>query len=213
MRRLLLAAVALVVLLVVADRVAVAAAQRDIARRVQHDQHLGSRPSVSIGGFPFLTQLISGTYDDVTVSVDDVRVGALQVSMFDAHLVGAHVSFGDVVSQHISRVPVDRASAELVLTYADLNTWLRPRHLHLGPASGGKVRVTASGSVASASAAASGPGRLSVQGDTVTITAGPGLDIQIPLPGLPFRMRLNAVKATQEGVVVSGFADALVLRP
>jgi len=37
--------------------------------------------------------------------------------------------------------------------------------------------------------------------------------VRIPLPGLPFHLHLNTAKATQEGIVVGGFADDLVLRP
>jgi hypothetical protein len=209
MRKLIVSVLILVALLAVADRVAVSAAQRDVARRIQVDQHLRSTPSVTIGGFPFLTQLVAGTYDDVTVTVRGLHSGALAVSRLTAHAHGVHVSFGDVLAQHISRVPIDRATAQVVLSYADLNAYLAGQHLRVGPGSGGAVRLT--GTVAGV--AVSADAQLSVRGDAVVLSPGSGVaGVEIPLPGLPFQTHLNSVKATQAGIVVSGSATGLVLR-
>ncbi|MDQ1697791.1 MAG: hypothetical protein QOJ03_3144 [Frankiaceae bacterium] len=213
MRRLLITLVVLIGLLVVADRVAVTAAQRDVARRIQVDQHLQSQPDVKIGGFPFLTQLIGGTYDDVTVSVGDLTSGQLDISSLRVQLRGVHVSFGDVISQHISRVPVDRAAARVVLSYADLNDWLgASKGLRVEPAAGGQVRVT-TGTNNDSNLGLSGTARPSVRGDSVVLTVAGSAEVEIPLSGLPFGMQLNAVKATQEGIIVSATANGLVLQP
>jgi hypothetical protein len=213
MRRLFFLLVVLLALLVIADRVAVTAAQRDVAKRIQVDQGLQSQPGVTIGGFPFLTQLIGGTYDDVTVSVGGLTSGGLRISSLRVQLRGVHVSLGDVVTQHVSRVPVDRADARVVLSYPDLNDWLASKGLRVEPAPGDQVHVTAVGAGSHVAGGVSADGRVSVRGASVVISGPAGLAIEIPLPGLPFQMHLNAVKAAQEGIVVSADAAGLVLRP
>ena len=116
MRRLVVALVAIVALLVVADRVAVLAADHVVAGRIQADQQLDSRPSVSIHGFPFLTQALGGKYDDVTLTLHDLRKGGVPIRTLRVRLRGVHVPLGAVVSQHLRSVPIDRAEATVVVT-------------------------------------------------------------------------------------------------
>jgi hypothetical protein len=209
MRRLLISLVVIVGLLVVADRVALTAAERNVANRIQVEQHLSSRPDVTIRGFPFLTQLVAGDYHDVDVTVHGLHAGSLAVSRLTAHLHGVHVSFGDVIAQHVKRVPIDRADAEVVLTYADLDTFLSGRGIQLSPAGSGAVTVTAT----VAGVTAHGTARVSVRGDAVELTPTGNLPaVEIPLPGLPFHVRLESVQATTKGLVVRGAAEGLVLR-
>jgi hypothetical protein len=208
-RRLLILVVVLAGLFVVVDRVAVVAAQRDVARRIQTDQGLRAAPQVAIHGFPFLTQLVAGRYDDVDVDLRNLHAGALTVSRLTAHLHGVHVSFGDVLAQHVSRVPIDRATADVVLSFADLNRFLAGKGIRLAPAGHAAVRVTATvGGVS-----VHGDAQVSTRGDAVELTAGGSLPaVEIPLPGLPFKVHLKSVQVTQNGLVVSGSADGLVLR-
>jgi hypothetical protein len=78
-RRSLIVLVVLVVVLgglfVVADRVAANAAESRIAEQAQAEMKnrgitSASRPAASVGGFPFLTQVLGGTYQKVTITVD-----------------------------------------------------------------------------------------------------------------------------------------------
>ena len=71
-RRVLIVVAVLAVLLVGADRAAVWAAQRGLAAAIQQSQDLAETPEVHIGGFPFLTQAISGNYQQVDVTVADL---------------------------------------------------------------------------------------------------------------------------------------------
>jgi hypothetical protein len=211
-RRLVVALVVVVGLLVAADRIAVVAAQDVVAKRIQREQGLLVRPDVTIGGFPFLTQAIAGTYDDVSVVLRDVRRGPVPVARITAHLRGVHVPLGDVVRQHLGQVPVDRASAAVLVTYAALDTWLTPRHLSVEPGPHGEVRVSGSVTVAGQTVRAAADGRLTVTRDAVVVTTGRGLDVTIPLPGLPFRIELLRARGTSDGIVVEASAAGLVLR-
>lgn len=182
MRRVLVTVLVLVALLAVLDRVALWAAEHDVAERLQADAHLHGTPDVSIHGFPFLTQLVGGDYDDVDVVIHGLAAGSVRIDRLSVHLNGAHVSFSDVISQDRSRIHVDHASAELLITYSDLKT---PRAAITG--------VTVIGA------------------DTIRVSAG-GVTGSVKLSGLPFGIRLTSAKATQDGIRVSGAASGLVLR-
>ncbi|MER8183195.1 DUF2993 domain-containing protein [Kitasatospora sp. NPDC094015] len=82
-------------LLVGADRVAVGVAEDEAADRLVSSGRLSTRPSVSIDGFPFLTQAVSGEFDGVRLSAADVQVsdGRQQVAVhgFTARLSGVTV--------------------------------------------------------------------------------------------------------------------------
>ncbi|WP_030382480.1 MULTISPECIES: DUF2993 domain-containing protein [unclassified Streptomyces] len=61
-------------LFVIADRVAVHFAQNEAADRIKTNEHLAETPSVSIDGFPFLTQVASGELDEIHVGIKDYEV-------------------------------------------------------------------------------------------------------------------------------------------
>jgi hypothetical protein len=192
MRRLLVSLLILVALLAVLDRIALWGAQHDVAERLQADARLRSAPSVHIHGFPFLTQLFGGNYDDVDVVLRGLHSGSLRIDRLSVHVQGAHVSFGDVISQDRSRIHVDHAAARLLLTDADLRTYVHDRT-----------------GVDVSSACITG---VSVRGGDTVVLQTNLQPVPIRLTGLPFGIRLTSAKATQDGVEVSGAAAGLVLR-
>jgi hypothetical protein len=191
-RRLLVVLLVVVGLLVALDRVAVLAAERVVATRIQTDQSLPERPDVSIGGFPFLTQAIAGRYGSVTLTVHDLHRTVVPVHTLTVHLTGVHVPLSSVIRGHVSSVPVDRASASVLLN--------------------GDVMVKASATVAGFTVGGSLRAHVEVKGSDLVIAVN-GLDLTIPLAGLPFRIALVGAKATKAGVVVTGTAAGLVLHP
>ena len=195
MRRLVWTLVVIVVLLAILDRVALWSAQHDVAERLQADAQLQSAPDVSIRGYPFLTQLISGDYDDVDVVVRGLDNDTVRIDRLSVHVSGAHVSMGDVLSQNRSRVRVDRATAQLHLTYADLKTAVVRQ--------AGDQPVRFDHSVVT---------RASVSGGNTVVLHTTTVDIPIKLTGLPFGIRLTSAKATQAGIEVAGEARGLILR-
>lgn len=213
MRRALIVLAILLGLLVVADRVAVVAAQSVVASRIQSDQGLSKQPGVTIHGFPFLTQALAGRYGRVTLQVQDLRDRAVPVQRLTVDLHGVHVPLGAVISQRLSRVPIDRATATLLLSYADVNSYLGGHHLSVSEGADGEVTVTGSVTVAGHTASASASGRVDIQGNDLVVTVGHGLDVTLPLGGLPFRIALVGAKATKAGIVVQATASGLVLHP
>ena len=213
MRRVVIVVLVLLGLLVVLDRVAVLAADRVVANRITTEQGLSQRPDVSIGGFPFLTQALAGHYDSVTLRMHDLQRTGVNVHLLTVHLSGVHVPLGAVVHGHVSSVPVDRATATLLLTYDDLNTFLGTRHIVLGDGGNGEIKVSATATVAGQTLSADGRARIQVRDGDLMLTVGPGIDVTIPLGGLPFRIELVGAKATKSGVEVTATASGLVLHP
>jgi hypothetical protein len=124
-------------------------------------------------------------------------------------LQGVHVALHAVFSGSVPNVPIDRADARVQISYADLNAYLAQRHLHVADAGSGDLRVTGS----AAGASVTGRGRLHLDGSTVDVVVGNGLDFTIPLAGLPFRITLTGTSVTRSGVEVTGTAAGLVLHP
>jgi hypothetical protein len=213
MRRVVIVIVVILGLLVVADRVAVVAADNAVAAQIETDQGLSQRPHVSIHGFPFLTQALAGRYGDVTLTLHDFHHTGVPVRTLTVDLHGVHVPIRAVVSQHLSRVPVDRASATILLSFAGLNTFLADKHLSVSAGSGGDIHVTGTATVLGRRVTASGTGHIDVRGSDLVVAVGHGLDFTIPLGGLPFRISLVSAKATNAGIVVQATASGLVLHP
>jgi hypothetical protein len=111
----LIALVVLLGLLVAADRIALAVAESQLASRIQSSQHLSEKPSVSITGFPFLTQVASRDFPHATVDIHGLT-GAddLQISNLHADLHGVHVNTG------FNGATVDTLVATAELSYADI---------------------------------------------------------------------------------------------
>jgi hypothetical protein len=184
LRRLLIPLVVLAGLLVVADRVALHYAERDVAKRLQADAHTSTTPGVSIHGFPFLTQLIGGKFGSVDIDMHGIDTGTVRISRLTVHLHDAHVSLGDVLGQTSSQVRVDRATAQLFLTYQSL-----PAHLDHSLIRG-----------------------VSVSGDDTLVIRTPAGSVPLRLAGLPFGIRLTGAKATNAGIVVDGEANGLTVQ-
>ncbi len=78
MRRLVIALLVLVGLLVAVDFGAAALAESAVSRQMREQIGLVDDPAVRINGFPFLTQALSGEYSSVDVDATRISVGELQ---------------------------------------------------------------------------------------------------------------------------------------
>src|SRR4051794_33969957 len=138
--RLLIAAVALVGLLVAADRVAVAIAERIAGTSIQDSQHLAHRPDVDIAGFPFLTQLAAARYDSVRITAHDIPVGPserpLNLSSVVVHLHAV------TTARDFTWVRAESATADARVTFDDLAHTLGVRALSSDGSGRLKTNVT-----------------------------------------------------------------------
>lgn len=86
MRRVIIAALVLIVLLVAADFGAAALAESAVSKQMRQQIGLADDPSVRINGFPFLTQALSGHYGSVDVDAQRIPVGQLKEVAVSAQL-------------------------------------------------------------------------------------------------------------------------------
>jgi hypothetical protein len=224
------ALVVLAVLFVVLDRAAAHLAASEMASQVQKSQQLPNRPEASVGGFPFLTQVLLGDYQDIGLRMRRVAVSDVCVDDIDVHVRGVHLPLDKLLGNDVRTVSIDRVVGSVRLTYADLNAYLAKQP--------GDVQLAAAGDGMRISAPLNVPflGQIEVFGDvragvqdnqltlaptalgvvglgTVTIPAGAvqALTVSMPLSGLPMGLRLTSATVTPAGIDVTAEADHLHL--
>ncbi len=87
----LFAVIVILILLVIGDRVALAVTENQFASQIQK-QGFPVKPSVSIDGFPFLTQLAAKDFDTVNISASNVPAGPVTITSIHATINGMHIS-------------------------------------------------------------------------------------------------------------------------
>jgi LmeA-like phospholipid-binding len=219
------------IVLAVLDRVAAHVVAGQIASRAQRTENLPSRPDVSLGGFPFLTQVVAGRYRDVEVDVRGYTQQGARVDRVHARLSGVRLPLSNVVRGQVKRIPVDRVTAEVDLTFDDINAYLA--------AQGSSTRVTAAGSAIRISGNVSilgmnypltGTADLGVEPTSVTFTprelaqtvgsllppplratAVSLLTAKIPVNGLPFNMTLRSATVSPDRLTFAAAGENVVL--
>jgi hypothetical protein len=83
--------IVVLILLVIADRVALAVTENDMATQFTQNG-FPVKPSVSIEGFPFLTQLAAKDFNKVDISASDVPAGPVTINSVNATITGMHIS-------------------------------------------------------------------------------------------------------------------------
>ena len=219
MKKLLLALVVLLALAVVADRVAVSVAERQVASQIQHQGDLSGTPGVNITGFPFLTQAVAGRYRDVRISLTAADLGQPAGTRADVSLRGVRLPLSDVISGSVQQIPVDRVDGTATLSYALLagqmggDTALRQE--------GNGLRITRTVEVAGQRIPVTASGTVTLDGRDLVIDVqhASGAGVQLPeflvgqvsdllglryrIPALPFGLRLTGLRPTADGVVVT----------
>ncbi|MCM3884838.1 DUF2993 domain-containing protein, partial [Frankia sp. R82] len=240
-RRILpIALIVLIVLFVVGDRVGVVIAKGQMRKQIKAGVAENLKPgdpvptitSVSIGGFPFLTQVLFGKFTDIGVGLDGIPTPGPKISSVKAHLRGVHVPLGDALTDNVGTVPVDDVRATVGITYADLNAYLATQNpkVQVAPVDGGKqVKVTGTADIPGFGSQQIGgvttfevtdnklsliPSALSVEGNGLNFSIPVPGDllkgvlgsVPIPVSGLPFH--LNIVDASTNGTGLSLTATA-----
>jgi hypothetical protein len=138
LRTVLIVVIVLLGLLVAADFAAKAFAQAKIASEIQ-THGFPKKPSVSIAGFPFLTQLASRDFRQVNVSSADVPEGPVTIKTMSFILNGIHVTSG------FSGATVDRLTGSAFITFPELASALTSQAGVLGSLGGAGLTLTAAG--------------------------------------------------------------------
>ena len=179
--------VALLTVLLIADRVAVICAQDRLARQIR-DRGFCVKPQVSIAGFPFLTQVAAGRLNKVVIRAAGKKLGPVKVRHLDLTLHGIRGSGGGRTACQLS--------GTALIGFAGL--------AGLAGLAGMTGMTGMTGSAARVARAGSGAIRIGVicAGGIPVTLPGSLRDITVPLPALPPGMRIEGVSVTGQGVLV-----------
>ncbi|MFE2043633.1 DUF2993 domain-containing protein [Streptomyces sp. NPDC059477] len=238
LRILLIVVVILGGLFVAADRLAVNFAEGEAAGRLQSTEGLAQKPDVSIKGFPFLTQLIGGTLDDVEVGIDTYEAPTgdgeqIRIDDLKANMKGVDFS-GD-----FSSATAAGATGTAIIDYAELLKAARSEPVEVAPGVTARVTGLSDGGDGKIKVAVeveapvigtqemSVLSTVSVEGDNVEVRtdslpelAGVDLaedairritDFQQAIDDLPGGIRLDKVQAASNGVEISVTGSNVVL--
>ncbi len=229
-RRGLLALVALVGVLAVgvvaADRVGEGFAEDRIAERLAPE--LGTTPAVEIGG-PFLLQALRGRYAQVDVTTGPTRLRDVPVARSSTRLTGLRLPLGDAVRGAVDEVPVDEVRSTALVRWDDVEAAVGRSGVELARA-GSQVRISGDVSALGTSAPAVALADVAVEADALVLrprsveVAGvplPGavpdalgglVGLRLPVPPLPYGLRLQDVRPVDAGLELTGSAAGVVLR-
>lgn len=228
MRKLLVVVVVLALLLLAADRIGVLVASRALAANLRTSAALPSDPTVSINGFPFLTQAIAGRYERIEVRTGALTRGGVRLAHLDVALTGVRVPLSQAISGSVTAVPVDALTATAVVTYADVASVGTLAGISVTPAGSG-VHVTGRLTVLGQTFQASTESTVRLDGRSIVITArkltvlgqssalvnsalAGRLDLRVPVGTLPYGLKLSGVHTSSEGLMLEAATGPTVLR-
>jgi hypothetical protein len=207
--------VVLAILLTIGDRVASAVAENDMASQFTANG-FPVKPSVTIEGFPFLTQLVVKDFKKVDVSASNIPAGPVTIDSMHATITGMHVSgFSSSASAR-----VDHITATAFVSFGALAA--------AGGLGGGtgitvtqdgpdKLKITAGiGGILTDSEEAvlkqTGPQTISIQilnsGSAVGTLLSSFGSFSFTLPkGVPASMRITGLTLNDKGLTVSAAAS------
>lgn len=228
MKALLIVVLLLLGLAVAADRVAVKVAEGQVATQIAEKGGLHGKPTVHIGGFPFLTQAFAGNYDDIRISLTSGDLGQPAGTTADVHLHGVKVPLSSVVSRSVTEVPVDSVDGTATLSYPLLAAQIGPDTTL--SKEGDQLRITRTVDLAGQRMKLTAAGRITLKGNDLVIdvqrASGLGvtlpnflverasnlLDLRYTVPALPFGLQLTGVTPQDDGVRVTVEGRQTVLR-
>ncbi|MDG4835411.1 DUF2993 domain-containing protein [Micromonospora sp. WMMD967] len=218
-------------LLVVADRVAVGVAERTIADRVSQEiakqGAQAARPDVEVAGTPFLTQVLDGRYQRITINLRDVRASvegdAVQLPVLDVTARNVRASL-DTLRTGQGDIVADTVNGAGTISYDSLAALLKRPGLKLGEQNG-KLAVTAPVDILGQKLTVAGTADVTVADNGAVAlrfndldAAGlpnlplarvllnnyaKGISVDVPLPDLPFQLTVREVRPLPEGLAVT----------
>jgi hypothetical protein len=227
MRKLLVAAVVLVLLGAGADFAAARIFEGRVTEALQQEYDLGRRPVVQVRDFPFLPHLATGRFSTIDLAATDATARGINAAQLKLTLHGVRVP-REVMLGEPGRITVDRADGTIELNEAEVNRLLADR------LQGGRLAIGQDGVQVRTQLQVLGQpldllvtGRLGARDGGVTFTptqirlGDRALDpaqeellssqftFRVPLPELPAGVRLERVDTRPGTVVLSGRAAGI----
>jgi hypothetical protein len=204
------------VLAVIADQVAKSYAQNTIASNIQKSSGMSVKPSVSIEGFPFLTQLAARDLRVIDISATNVPAGKITVTSIKAKATGVHISSG------FNSATVDQINGTAFITFASLAKALGLHgvaSIGADPADGPNAVKLTAGSIGAITGKIelSGPNQVTVHmGSLSGLASLLGGAVPVPsqtfqIPKLPAGLVVRSVSVTDQGIVGTATAQHTML--
>jgi hypothetical protein len=227
MRKLLVAAVVLVLLGAGADFAAARIFEGRVTEALQQEYDLGRRPVVQVRDVPFLPHLATGRFSTIDLAATDATARGINAAQLKLTLHGVRVP-REVMLGEPGRITVDRADGTIELSEAEVNRLLADR------LQGGRLAIGQDGVQVRTQLQVLGQpldllvtGRLGARDGGVTFTPtqirlgdraldpaqeellSSQLTFRVPLPELPAGVRLERVDTRPGTVVLSGRAAGI----
>jgi hypothetical protein len=221
--------------LFVADRIAVNAAENQIAQQtrkelVARNVTMASDPKVSIGGFPFLTQVLGGKYQKITISVNQPKVNNVQLATLDVVAETVHADAqavmngtGDVVADKVTgTMTLGWDAVRSIVVLAGLPQGIDPSKVDLS-VNNNDVQMKIPLAINTFSVTVIAKGSLEVQAGKVqvhlaSVTTDKGdlpptvqnivngyakkLSATLNVPQLPYAMVINKIQSSADGLLI-----------
>ncbi len=230
--------------LVVVDRVAANAAEGQISQQTHKELTARqittpSDPKVDIAGFPFLTQVLAGKYQKITIDIAQPKINNVQLDTLNVVATTVHADAravmngtGDVVADKITgTATISWENVRPLLELAGLPKGIDPSKVELKVANdqiqlrvpftinGANFAVTAKGTLIVES------GAVRVRLDEVGSDAGAApafvqnlikqyekqLTVRIKIPEMPFKLVIDKVETSETGLIIIASAANVTL--
>lgn len=224
-------------LLVVADRVAASIAEDKVAKLIAQEAAnrgvaMTTEPDVDMGGWPFVTQVFGGEYEQIDITFHDLTTSGVTLPQLDVHAVKVAAELSNVMNG-AGPVVAQSMSAEARMTYDAISNSLTQAGTAVQVTSdGGKLKITATLNAAGIAIPVEGVAdvKLTDNAVSVQVTEMKAVGVQvppqaqskvtefqntlnreIPLPPLPYDLRLSDLQVNADGVVLSASATEVPL--
>jgi hypothetical protein len=198
----------ILLILVVGDRVANAYTENQMASQVQSSLDLSGKPTVTIQGFPFLTQLAARDFRTVNVSASNETAGTggqLEIESLTATLHGMHI-------HGLNSATIDQFNASALINFTALaKAGGIPQGIMLSADGPNRVKADISigplSDTAVAQVSQSGPGQINVKiidaGGIPSSLLGSLANFNVSIPKLPAGVSIQSVSVTQQGLRIT----------
>ena len=205
MKKALVVLVVIVLLVIVADFVLRSVAENAAARMIDDEIAQEVDPEVDLGGFPFLRSVLTGTFEEITITVPEAAEGALVVEDIRLTLQDVRLEPLEVLA---GRGDLRAASLEGrgIVSEATINDIVGARTPDL-TVSIEKDRVAVSNGELTV------PANAIVAGNRILFGAGELAEgFEIPLPALLPDVQFSALRATPGELVLQVIGSRLRIR-
>jgi LmeA-like phospholipid-binding len=216
-RRWLIALVVLIVILVAADFGAKALAENAIAAKIQ-SSGLGTKPSVDIEGFPFLTQVASRDLSQIDINASNFTVKQVVISSLHATATGVHVNGS------FNGGTVDKINGTVVVSFATVTNLIPiPGLTVTADPADGQDAIKFDSSLGGATGKIEHPSANVIKVDVGNLTGLAGLASLIgggsalqssytfDIPKLPAGLVVQSISVTSQGIVATASAQNTTL--